>query len=253
MTKSTPIVAIIVMTLAGFATAEPEGKGKQAAPSGPGNEHHKPCIMRPEAGRPMQQWPGMERKGGMEDEEIRESFLMRVLNNPELVGKIGLSEDQVAMLKDAFYDIRKQEIKFRAEQELAGLEQAKLITARKPDEKQIMKAVETAGKIEIEIAKLRIKKVLLVKTSLTPEQMAKVQNLLRDKIRERRDQSGSRESPIMGGGRNPAKMKEHLRELREKRREDRDSKNAESQEDQQPVPSTDSTLPPPPTPPSDAE
>lgn len=228
------ILAAAVVSGLAITDADAEGPGRgpgrEPGPGGPGvpGGPEMPGMCHPgmeDAGRPMQ-W-----KGTMGDGEMQEAMIVKALENPELVKKIGLSEETVATLKNKLFEIKKKEIKLRYEKELAGLEQAKLLTDKVPDEKKLMNAVETTGKIQIEIAKLGIQKVLLIQTSLSDEQRAKIRTIIRERMKDRMERAGKlsgggSERPMMGGKHDPEKIREHMRKMKEKREEFKGSKPA---------------------------
>jgi Spy/CpxP family protein refolding chaperone len=109
----------------------------------------------------------------------QEAILERILQNPKLVAEIGLEDEQVAKLKNSAFEIKKRQIQLRAELELAALEQANLLTAGEVDEAAIMKAVEKTGHLRTEIGKLGMRKLLLVRTTLTDEQRERIKMMMR--------------------------------------------------------------------------
>jgi len=122
-----------------------------------------------------------------EKASMQESLIARIVEDQELAADIGLTEDQISSLKNNMYDLKKEEIKLNADLRLAGLEQARLITESALDEKAVMAAVGRTGEIKTKIAKLKISRILLLKKTLTPEQIKKVKDLMRkrhEKIRE---------------------------------------------------------------------
>ncbi len=129
--------------------------------------------------------PGMEAPG-----EVPPHAVMRALNNPEMIEKIGLTAEQVQKLQDALRDMQKQEIKLRSEQELVSLDQAELMTKPEVDEKAVMQTVEQLGKVHTEMAKLQMKRLLLLKKSLTTEQKDKLRALMQERRQEWRAREG---------------------------------------------------------------
>ena len=117
-------------------------------------------------------------------EHWREDMLDRIIKDPELVEEIGLTEEQIKAYRNKKYDLEAKSIRLRAELKLAGLEQARLMTDSAIDEAAVMKAVEKTGKSRTELAKLKVKKVLLVKQSFTPEQIKKAGQLMRRRRQE---------------------------------------------------------------------
>jgi len=115
----------------------------------------------------------------------RDAMLEKILDNPELVQKLGLSEKQVAGLKEGMFEMRKEQIRLQADLKLAALEQAKLVQDPDASEADIMEAVEKTGGIRTEIAKLHMRRLIMVRKTLTAEQQEKVRAIVRRHIRKR--------------------------------------------------------------------
>jgi Spy/CpxP family protein refolding chaperone len=181
-----------------------------AAPDagGPGGEMHRGGPGRDGGnwgrGRGGQEWGrrdgngfgrgggmGMRRRGGMEG---REMMLGRLLSNPEIRDKIGVTADQAAKIRQQESDFRKTEIRGRADLEVKQIDLRDLMSADKPDRAAI------DGKLtEISTARLTLEKSAVTfrlnsRDALTPDQRTK----LRDLMRTRRDQNGG---PGPGGPR----------------------------------------------------
>lgn len=133
--------------------------------------------------------PRPSRRGGNREREPgggpRGAMLERVLQNAELIKQVGLSEDQVETLKTAMFKAKEQEIKLRAEVELVGLKQAKLMMQDDVDENAVLVAVEEKWKIKAELAKIPIRQMLLLKKTLTAEQRLKMEAVVRERMRSR--------------------------------------------------------------------
>ncbi|MBL7114247.1 MAG: hypothetical protein ISS35_00655 [Kiritimatiellae bacterium] len=157
---------------------------------------------------------GGEHMGGMR-EHGRESMLARFVTNKEVAKKLDLSEEQVNHLKAKSIELRKASIQLNAKRELAGLEQVELLSADTIDEEALMAAVEKTGRIQTEFAKLKIKQLIMIKQTLTPEQLDRAKEMLHDRMRQhmRKKISGDK------------KHRERERnERREKPRKDREDK-----------------------------
>ena len=113
-------------------------------------------------------------------------LIVHVLGSSKLAEEIGLTPDQVTELKNAIFALREQQVEVRASIEKAGLEQARLLTESTVDEEALMAAVAKAGAARTEQAKLRMRQLLLVKRSLTPDQVGKAKELSRDWLAKRR-------------------------------------------------------------------
>jgi Spy/CpxP family protein refolding chaperone len=121
-----------------------------------------------------------------EPRDPENGMIERMLRSPELAAKLGLAEEQVRKLKDGVYALKLQEIDLRAELEKSGMEQAKLMTADNVDTDALMAVVEKTGQIRTELAKLRVKGLLLLKDTLTPDQLGEI----RKQHRKRMDRMG---------------------------------------------------------------
>jgi Spy/CpxP family protein refolding chaperone len=106
-------------------------------------------------------------------------MIERLLESPEIAEAAGITEEQQAMLRDARFESKTREIELRADLEKTGLEQARLMTEETVDEAAVLAAVEKAGALRTELAKLKIGQVLLVKKTLTPEQLKKLHETAR--------------------------------------------------------------------------
>ena len=123
---------------------------------------------------------------GQEAATMQEALMARILTNPKTAEKVGLKEDQIKTLKDALYALKRSEIDLRAKMEHASLDQAKLIE-EKADDKAVMDAVDKKYEVMKEMAKLKIKNVLLVRKTLTSEQIEKIKGLVEERLHEMRE------------------------------------------------------------------
>ena len=126
-----------------------------------------------------QQRPGK----GMEG---RGQMLERIINNPKLVEELGITEEQIENIKEEIFNLKKQEITLRADLEHLALEQAKLMTDNDVNEKALLSVVRKMGDIRTELACLQVKRIILLKQTLTSEQLEKIHKLMRQRG-ERKD------------------------------------------------------------------
>jgi len=140
------------------------------------------------------------RPGGLEQKVIE-----RIMDNPELVKKLGLSDEQVTVLRNGVYDLRKKRVKVRAELELAAIEQARILTEPEINEESLMAAVERTGQVRTELAKLQMRSLLLVHQTLDEEQRQKVRQFVKGQfrrhMRDRRPAGSDRKRDFEGRGR----------------------------------------------------
>lgn len=150
--------------------------------------------------RPGMGGPEMGRGPGGDREPPLEMLIGRMIENPEAVKKLGLSEEQINALKDSLKQLREEQESLHEQMRTAAEEQVKLLQADTVDEAALMAAVEKTGAIRTEIAKLRVKGMLLVKKTLTADQVAQVKELIRNRMGGGRER-GFREGE--GDGKRP--------------------------------------------------
>ncbi len=124
--------------------------------------------------------------GGMMARNSHGGAMIGVLtSNPKVAEEVGLSEEQIEKLKEGHDELRKELIKTRAEFELAGIDQVKELRKKELDVRSLMKAVERCGELRTEMAKTQIKLLLLVRKTLTSEQIEKAREVARKHARNR--------------------------------------------------------------------
>jgi Spy/CpxP family protein refolding chaperone len=121
------------------------------------------------------------------DQQAR--MLTGLLENPRVAEEIGLTDDQKAKLKDTAFAHRQEAIKLRAELELAGAQQARLLTEEPLNEQALMDVVEKSGRIRTELAKLHVRGLLDARAVLTAEQRGQLRDVAR-KMHQRRVREG---------------------------------------------------------------
>jgi len=201
--------------------------------SRPGNITQKGGIMRKAASMALavaiiigstaaaigQGGPAPGRRGNM---EMQGQMMEQLLTNPKVAEKLGLEQAQVETLRTKMYDLQVKQIKLDADMKLASLKQAKALMAEEVDEKEMIAIVEELGNVRTELAKLQMERLLLVKKTLTPEQMAKIK-ALRQRERANRD-------PGMAGGEGPADREEMMRRRQERRAQRQNESEPEAAE-----------------------
>ena len=177
--KSLMMTVVAALACAAFAQA-PEG-------GAPG-----------EGGRRGGMGPGMMGGGAMMDP------IVRMVSNPKAAEKLGLSEEQQAKLKE----INKIDEAGRERQKKvreATMKQIELMKADKVDEAAVMKAIDEVFELRKEMAKDQAKRVIAVKAILTPEQVAKAHEEMKQMFQGRGDRGprrgGAERGPRRGGDR----------------------------------------------------
>jgi len=183
MNRSLVLVGLAMALAAPLRAREGAGPGASGERWGP--EHMQRREMPPPEGGDA----GIEERG----------IVQELLKDADIAAKAGISADQVAALRVGFEELRKEIEKLRKDLETAALEQAGILSKAKVDEEALMKVVEQTGAVRTEMAKVRMKGLLLVRRTLSAEQIEKVKVLVLEMARERiRD--GMREWRERGGG-----------------------------------------------------
>ena len=128
-------------------------------------------------------------------------ILPKTVMNPKSAEELSLTKEQTESLQSELGKIKPEIEKLKVELEKSAVKQAKLITDSKINEKELMAAVETTGKIRIEIAKLQVKQVLVVLKTLTPEQIEKAKQITQQTTSKHRKTPASNETQPKGKGR----------------------------------------------------
>jgi hypothetical protein len=115
-------------------------------------------------------------------------IIEKILADPALIEKIGLSEDQITKLKTAFAEWKTQRDKLSAERDAGAKQQADAVSSEKVDEEGVMKIVEKMGEINTKLAKIEVAQLLFVKKLLTPDQITKMREVGRELVRNDMEQ-----------------------------------------------------------------
>lgn len=115
----------------------------------------------------------------------QEGIIQELLDDPAIVEEAAISHEQIESLRKGLAGSRTRLAELQEEMEAAALDQAALITEETIDEAALMAAIEKTGRIRTEIAKLRVKGLIVVRQTLTPEQIETVRRSAREKMRAR--------------------------------------------------------------------
>jgi len=178
------------------AAPDPGGPGGPMQRGGPGHEGGW--------GRGGDEWGhghrfgregGMRGRGGMDG---REMMLGRLLSNPEIRDKIGVTAEQAAKIRQQEADFRKTEIRDRADLETKQIDLRELMAADKPDRAAIDAKLTEISTSRLALEKSSVAFRLNSRDALTADQRTK----LRDLMRTRREGEGG---PGRGGPRGGAR------------------------------------------------
>ena len=120
--------------------------------------------------------PGREpgrhgRRGGMEGGPG--DPIVRMVSNPKISEKIGLSEEQREKIKQINRENRDNSEALRKAVRDAMERQTELLKADKIDEAAVMAEIDKAFEARKEMAKRQTRRVIAIKSVLTPEQVSK--------------------------------------------------------------------------------
>ena len=114
---------------------------------------------------------GHGRRGGMEGGP--DDPIVRLVNNHKVAEKIGLSDEQREKIKQINRENRDNSEALRKTFRDAMEKQAELLKADKIDEAAVMAEIDKAFDARKEMAKRRTRRVIAIKSILTPEQVGK--------------------------------------------------------------------------------
>jgi Spy/CpxP family protein refolding chaperone len=158
---------------------------------GPGGERFvDPGIVgEPDGSRRM--GPGRERDGwrdGSGGHGRREFAISRILSNPEIQQKVGVTPEQVAKIRGQETAFRRTLIQQRADLQVKRLDLQALLAAEKPDRAAIDRQLQAISTSRLAMDKSRIDFRLNMKDALTPEQREKLKQAMKDRWEGRRGQ-----------------------------------------------------------------
>ena len=133
--------------------------------------------------------PGQRgRRGGMEGGSS--DPVVRLVCNPKVAEKIGLSEEQRGKIKEINKANRDNSEDLRKALRDAMEKQAELLKADKIDEAAVMAEIDKAFDARKEMAKRQTRRVIAIKAVLTPEQVSKVLEILKERPQSKIDHRG---------------------------------------------------------------
>jgi periplasmic protein CpxP/Spy len=101
----------------------------------------------------------------------------RFWNNPNIVAKLGLTDDQRKAMDDIFLQHRETLVDLRGSLEKAELALEPLMKADQPDEGKITAQIDQIAQARAELEKANARFLLAIRAKLTPDQWKQVQEL----------------------------------------------------------------------------
>jgi Spy/CpxP family protein refolding chaperone len=148
-----------------------------------------------------------------------EAMMGHILSTPGAAEKVGLTPEQAERLRDSMLEARERQIDLRAAMEKAALRQARLLVEEDVNEDEVMELVEQMGRIRTEMARIRMQQLLMMRRALSPEQMGRIREWLRERAPGRRERE--ERGPAPGGEQGPMERR-GWREREGERRPPRD-------------------------------
>lgn len=108
--------------------------------------------------------------------------LQALLENDDVVKKLGLTSEQVKAVQEAGYQHQKVMVSLRADAELAQLDVKKLMDQDAPDTEAVMKAIDTAGRLQTEIRKEGVRNQLKIREIIGADAAKKLKDMMRDRM-----------------------------------------------------------------------
>lgn len=127
--------------------------------------------------------------------------IARMVSNPKMVEKLGLSEEQQQKIKEIMKPNRGDAKENQKKLRQAMDKQMKLLMSEKVDESAVMAAIDEVFAIRKDLAKAQTKQVIEAKALLTPEQLKKARESVKEMRKEVREKFGRK------GGEGDAKVK----------------------------------------------
>ena len=118
--------------------------------------------------------------------------------------ELGLTAEQQSKMKDMGLAAKKEQIRMKADMELAKLDLNQLLMADNPNENEVMKAIDNLGLLKTKMRKAEIKTKLAMQQILTKEQLAKWKEIKKECCEEEDGGMGCMQE--RGAGRMQKKM-----------------------------------------------
>ncbi len=144
-----------------------------------------------------------ERMGSRGFGERRGEFgLLRLLNNPEIREKVGITAEQASKIRQDETEFRKAEIRDRADLQVKRIDLENLFAAEKPDRAAIDSKLQELSTSRLALEKSAVHFRLTMREAITPAQREKIHQLMS----ERRQHQGGPGRP--GGPRGQGHMRQ---------------------------------------------
>ena len=152
-------IAIAATFAAGLGFAQGPG-----GPGGPGFGEHRPPMERAMGGDRGRWW-----------------------NNPKVIEKLKLTDEQRKAMDDIFQQHREKLVDLRGNVEKAEIEMQPLVRADQPNESAVLAQIDKVAQARAELEKANARFLFELRAKLTPEQWKQVQEFRQNRPEMRRD------------------------------------------------------------------
>jgi Spy/CpxP family protein refolding chaperone len=121
--------------------------------------------------------PGMRGRGGQAE------MLLRLVNNPMMRQRVGITTEQAAKIRQQTSDFLKQQIHSRANLQVQRIDLQNLMAAENPDRAAIDKTLEQISASQLAQSKADVDFRLAMRNALTPEQQQKLMQMRQEFMR----------------------------------------------------------------------
>jgi Spy/CpxP family protein refolding chaperone len=122
-------------------------------------------------------------------------------NNPKIVERLKLTEDQRKAMDDIFQQHREKLVDLRANLEKAEIAMEPLVKADQPNESAVMSQIDKVAQARAELEKANARFLFALRAKLTPEQWKQVQDFRQNHDGMRREWHRDRRGPGEPGDR----------------------------------------------------
>jgi len=154
---------------------QPGGSGEMGGPGGP---------MGPDGSGFGRRHGGWGRDGGEHRGFAggrRDFSLSRLLSDPDVRQQVGVSDDQLAKIRQQESDYRKTEIRDRADLEVKRVDLHTMLESDKPDRAAIDSKLAEISASQLALEKSKVKFRLDMRNAITPEQRTKLREVMRQR------------------------------------------------------------------------
>jgi Spy/CpxP family protein refolding chaperone len=152
---------------------------------------------------------GHHRRSGRGRGMPGENMMINALRSSIVAENIGLSEEQRQKIEKKMQQIEESHTKLKYKMEKAALKQARLMTSKKLDVEALMDVIEETGRYRTQMAKQRIKLIIFMRETLTPDQIETMRGMMHKRMKARHQ---ARSKKSASGGHKEGKRSNHNRD-----------------------------------------